>query len=99
MKAAGLSQIGPVGYAVANALALANLQLGHCVVVDCVNAVGESRRAWRNVADQAGAHLIDIHLIYPTPPSAGGGSQGAYPTSPIIVFRLGTKFWRTPSNR
>jgi predicted kinase len=82
MKAAGLSQIGPVGYAVANALALANLQLGHCVVVDCVNPVGESRRAWRNVADQAGAHLIDIHLICSDPAEHRRRVEGRLPDIP-----------------
>ncbi len=63
MKAAGLSQIGPAGYAVANALALTNLRLGHCVVADCVNPVGESRRAWRDVAAETRATLVNIHLI------------------------------------
>jgi RNase adaptor protein for sRNA GlmZ degradation len=51
MKAAGAERIGPAGYAVANALA------------DCVNPVRESRQAWRQVAAQASARIIDIHLI------------------------------------
>jgi predicted kinase len=82
MKATGLSQIGPAGYVVANALALANLQLGHCVVADCVNPVGESRRAWRNVADQAGAHLIDIHLICSDPAEHRRRVEGRLPDIP-----------------
>jgi predicted kinase len=63
MKAAGAEQIGPAGYAVANALAEANLLLGHSVVADCVNPVRDSRRGWSNVAARASAKLIEIHLI------------------------------------
>jgi predicted kinase len=63
MKAAGAERIGPAGYAVANALAATNLLLGHSIVADCVNPVRESRQAWRQVAAQASARIIDIHLI------------------------------------
>jgi len=82
MKGAGAVEIGSAGYAVANALALANLQLGHCVVVDCVNPVGESRRAWRNVADQASTHLIDIHLICSDPAEHRRRLEGRLPDIP-----------------
>jgi predicted kinase len=63
MKAAGAAHIGPAGYAVANALAEANLLLGHSVVADCVNPVRDSRLGWRNVGARASARLVDIHLI------------------------------------
>lgn len=63
MKTAGAERIGPAGYAVANAMAQANLQLGLSIVADCVNPVRDSRRGWSNVAAQASARLIDIHLI------------------------------------
>ena len=63
MRAAGAERIGPAGYAVANALAEANLILGHSVVADCVNPVRESRVGWRNVAARVSAKLVDIHLV------------------------------------
>ena len=63
MKASGAENIGPAGYAVANAVAEANLLLGHSVVADCVNPVRASRIGWRKVAEQAPASLADIHLF------------------------------------
>ena len=63
MKAAGAERIGPAGYAVANALAVANLRLGHSVVADCVNPVRASRLGWRDAAVQAAVPLVDIYLI------------------------------------
>ncbi len=62
MKAAGAEHIGPAGYTVANALATANLLLGHSIVADCVNPVRESRQGWRNAAAPASARLVDIYL-------------------------------------
>ncbi len=63
MKSAGAERIGPAGYAVANALAEANLLLGHSIIADCVNPVRDSRLGWGSVAKQASAKLIDIYLI------------------------------------
>lgn len=63
MKTAGAERIGPAGYAVANAMAEANLRLGLSIVADCVNPVLDSRLGWSNVAVQAFAKLIDIHLV------------------------------------
>ncbi len=63
MKDSGVEGIGPAGYAVANAVAEANLVLGHSVVADCVNPVSASRAGWRKVAEQASASLVDIHLF------------------------------------
>jgi predicted kinase len=63
MKAAGAERVGPAGYAVANALAVANLVLGWSIVADCVNPVHGSRLGWQGVAAQTSATLVDIHLI------------------------------------
>ena len=63
MKSAGAQDIGPAGYAVANAVAESNLLLGHSVVADCVNPVRESRLAWNSVAARAWAELVDVHLV------------------------------------
>jgi len=55
--------IGPAGYGVAHALAEDNLIPGRTVVVDCVNPVAESRRAWKAIALRAAVHLIEIEVI------------------------------------
>jgi len=62
MKRGGVAQVGPVGYMVAEALAAENLALGHAVVADCVNPVGASRAAWREIAQHSGALLVEIVL-------------------------------------
>jgi predicted kinase len=59
--------IGPAGYGVANVLAEGNLVLGQEVVVDCVNPVAESRRAWKAIAERAGARLIEVEVICSDP--------------------------------
>ena len=55
------------GYAVARRLAESNLKLGLDVVADCVNPVPETREAWRAVAGQAGARLIEVEIICSAP--------------------------------
>lgn len=62
MRDAGHAQPGTAGYAVANAVAEANLRLGQAVVADCVNPVAASRAAWRATAARAGAALVEIEL-------------------------------------
>jgi predicted kinase len=63
MKAVGVEPIGSAGYAVANALAEANLLLGRSIVADCVNPVRDSRLGWSNVGAHVSAKLVNIHLI------------------------------------
>jgi len=63
IRAAGAAPVGTAGYAVANALAEANLLLGHAVVADCVNPVRDSRLGWQGTAARASARLIDIMLV------------------------------------
>lgn len=58
-----MQDVGRAGYTLANELALSNLQLGNTVVVDCVNPVAESRNAWREIALQADARLLDVQVI------------------------------------
>lgn len=55
--------VGRSGYMVANALALSNLRFGSTVIVDCVNPVIESRKAWSEMATRAGAPLVNIQVI------------------------------------
>lgn len=54
---------GPEGYAVAYAVASDNLQLGHCVVADCVNAAQVSRDAWKKVAQDCGSAFLLVYLV------------------------------------
>ena len=55
--------VGCSGYRVANELALSNLRLGNAVVVDGVNPVDESRKAWSVIATRAGVPLVNIQVV------------------------------------
>jgi len=55
--------VGAAGYAVANALAEANLAGGLSVVADCVNPVRESRLAWRAIAASAKVPLVEVEVV------------------------------------
>src|SRR5215217_7140456 len=55
--------VGPEGYVVAYRIAADNLRVGTSVVADSVNPIGTTRRAWRDVAAQAGAAFVEIHVI------------------------------------
>jgi predicted kinase len=63
IKASGVEEAGSAGYAVANAIAEANLRIGVSVTADCVNPVIESRLGWREVAARVSAQFIEIELI------------------------------------
>ncbi|WP_248800136.1 AAA family ATPase [Pseudomonas sp. MWU13-2105] len=55
--------VGRSGYMVANELALSNLRFGSTVIVDCVNPVSESRKAWNEIAIRAGVPLVNIQVV------------------------------------
>ena len=55
--------LGPVGYAVAYALAEEQLQLGLNVIVECVNPVAVTRDGWLDMAAIAGAVPIEVEVI------------------------------------
>lgn len=61
------SAVGASGYAVAQALAGANLGDGRIVVADCVNPVGASREGWRAVAARAAVDLIEVEVVCSDP--------------------------------
>jgi predicted kinase len=65
LRNAGLVQgdMGPGGYIVAYAVAAANLRIGCSVVADCVNPLSVSRDAWREVAKDAGADIVEIEIV------------------------------------
>ncbi|QJI37126.1 AAA family ATPase [Pseudomonas sp. ADAK13] len=55
--------VGRSGYMVANELALSILRFGSTEIVDCVNPVIESRKAWSDIAARSGAPLVNIQVI------------------------------------
>ncbi len=60
-------EVGAAGYAVANALAEANLLAGLPVVADCVNPVPESRAGWQAVAARADVALVQVLVVCSDP--------------------------------
>lgn len=61
------ANVGPVGYAVAYALAASNLAIEGLVVADCVNPVPESREGWRATARRARKPLLEIEVVCSDP--------------------------------
>lgn len=59
--------VGAAGYRVAYALARANLAAGRAVVADCVNPARITREAWRDVAAQAHAPLLEVEIVCSDP--------------------------------
>ncbi len=59
--------VGPVGYAVAHALADEQLRLGLDVIVECVNPAAVTRDAWPATAGAAGAGLVEVEVVCSDP--------------------------------
>lgn len=59
--------VGVVGYAVAYALAAEQLRCGLDVIADCVNPLPITRDAWRQVAVDAHARLVEVEMICSDP--------------------------------
>jgi predicted kinase len=55
--------LGPVGYLVAYDVAAEQLRHGVSVVAECVNPLGVTRDAWRDIAAVNGARLLEVELI------------------------------------
>jgi predicted kinase len=67
---AGVRENGATGlaaYAVVGAMAEQNLALGTTVVVDAVNAVGEAKTFWIDLARRLGARLLAVETILSDP--------------------------------
>ena len=67
---AGVEETGPPGlaaYAVVGAIAEQNLELGLAVVVDAVNAVGEAKTFWIELARRRGVPLLAIEAVVSDP--------------------------------
>ncbi|HLO35060.1 MAG TPA: AAA family ATPase [Candidatus Deferrimicrobium sp.] len=66
LASAGVRETGPTGlaaYAVVGAIAEQNLALGASVVVDAVNAVGEAKTFWIELARRCDARLLAVETI------------------------------------
>jgi predicted kinase len=64
IDSAGLRQpLGPVGYTVAYGVAAEQLGHGVSVVAECVNPLGVTRDAWRDIAAGHGARLVEVELV------------------------------------
>ena len=64
IDSAGLRQpLGPVGYTVAYGVVGEQLGHGVNVVAECVNPLGVTRDAWRDVAAGHGARLVEVELV------------------------------------
>lgn len=59
--------VGVVGYAVAYALAGEQLTCGVDVVAECVNPLSVTRNAWRQVAADACARLVEVEMVCSDP--------------------------------
>ena len=55
--------VGVVGYAVAYALAAEQLRHGIDVIAECVNPLLVTREAWRQIAVQEQARLLEVEVI------------------------------------
>ncbi|MFK0250788.1 AAA family ATPase [Amycolatopsis azurea] len=59
--------MGPVGYIVGYDLAADQLRHGLGVIADSVNPLGITRDAWRNVAEDHGARLLEVEVVCSNP--------------------------------
>lgn len=64
---AKVEDLADAGYGAARAVASDNLGLGHDVVADAVNPIALTRKAWAEIAAQAGAQARDIEVICSDP--------------------------------
>ena len=66
LASVGVEEPGPPGlaaYAVVGAIAEQNLAIGLTVVVDAVNAVGEAKTFWIELARRCGARLLAVETV------------------------------------
>jgi predicted kinase len=60
-------EVGAAGYMAAYALAESNLRLARMVVADCVNPLAITREAWRRVAANTAASILEVEVICSDP--------------------------------
>lgn len=62
VKDSGITEVGSTGYLVSYAIASENLRLGIEVVVDSVNPIELTRKAWRDTAKKSQKPFIEIEV-------------------------------------
>lgn len=87
-----IADVGAAGYAVALAVAEANLALGSSVIADGVNPVSASRIGWRSLAERMNARLIEVEVICSNAREHRRRVEGAPPISPVMPCRHGPPF-------
>lgn len=55
--------VGPSGYVTLYRLAADNLRLGQTVVADSVNPLPETRKAFRDVAEECGGRFLEVEIV------------------------------------
>lgn len=88
-----------VGYIVGYALARDQLRNGLLCVTECVNPIKLTRDAWREVALEEGAWLLDVEVTCSDSTQHRARVEGridALQTFPVSSFRPGNK-WSTAS--
>ncbi|KMO39239.1 kinase [Methylobacterium variabile] len=74
------------GYAVAQALASANLADERVVVAECVNPVAASREGWRAVATRIAVRLVEIEVVRSDREEHRRRVEGRVPDIPGLVL-------------
>jgi predicted kinase len=73
---------GPEGYSVGYAVAADQLRIGHGVIADCVNPLAVTRNAWRAVAAEHAADLLEVEVICADPAEHRRRAEGRTPDIP-----------------
>lgn len=56
-------QVADAGYRAGCAVAADNLRLGRTVIADAVNPVAAARQAWRDIAGQTDAAILEVEVV------------------------------------
>ncbi|WP_137156304.1 AAA family ATPase [Rhizobium sp. FKL33] len=87
--------VGPSGYVTLYRLAADNLRLGQTVVADSVNPLPETRKAFRDVADECGRRFFGVEIVCS---DAAVHRHRAETRSPSVVG-LSPPSWEVIQNR
>ena len=63
LRDSGLDKVYSEGYEIAYKIAAENLSLGLTVVADSVNAIGNTRDAWRSIGETAMISVLEIEIV------------------------------------
>lgn len=74
------------GYRLAYRVAADNLRLGVSVVADSCNPIELTRREWERVADEAGAHHVNVEVVCSDPREHRKRVESRRPTVPGLTL-------------